>query len=460
MEISVIGASFLASPVASRERLAVDEDQAHLVLRSCRAEGLFEEGLVLSTCNRTEFYLVTRNGQVPTDHILSHLAHVKGTGPGHGGAALYRFDGEAAVRHLMRVAASLDSQVVGEHEILGQLKQAFRWARKAGTVHFLLHKVMHRAFRAGKRVRTETALGEGLASISGAAVELARRVFDDLAGRRVLLIGAGRTAELAARALVDAGVGSLTIANRTVERAEALAARLSDESAGEGVEEEDSLCPARRRGAASCPLVDGQSPGWSGLVFRSAGLDTLPTLLEESDLVISSAAAPGYLIAPRALANGRRRGPLLIIDTAVPRNVDPAVAGIDGVSLYNIDDLDGLVRENAAKRQAELPRAEAIVEEEVAKFSRWRGRLQAVPTIKLLHQHVEDLRQQELERYGGQLTGDERERLDGFSRSLCKKVLHLPVTHLREASAGGEADLETLELVRRLFGLDAPEEEP
>jgi glutamyl-tRNA reductase len=459
MEISVVGASFRTAPLELREQLSLDGEQTQRVLRSCRAEGLFEEGLALSTCNRTEFLVVTRDGEVPADHILRHLGHVKTLDTFPADIPLYRFDGIEAVRHLMRVASSLDSQVVGEHEILGQLKQAFRWARRAGTVHFLLHKLMHRAFRAGKRVRTETGLGAGLASVSGAAVELARRTLADLSRTRILLIGAGRTAELAAHALVQAGAASLTVANRTVANARALAARLADEYADGGMEEQDSLCPARRHGATSCPLLEEGSTGASGPLFKAAGLDDLPALLEGSDLVICSASAPGRLVAPAMVAERRSGSPVLIVDIAVPRNVDPAVGDLPGVSLRDIDHLDRIVAENAAKREAELPLAEAIVEEEVAKFARWRERLRAVPTIKLLHEHVEGLRRQEMERCGAQLTDAERERLDAFSRALCKKVLHTPVAQLREASEGGESDLETLELARRLFGLDSPGED-
>ena len=434
MEISVVGTSFKTAPVEVRERLALTDEPARGFLRSCRDADLFEECLVLSTCNRTEVYAVSRDGAFSLPRLLEQFARATGDRAPLDPSIFYRYDGARAVTHVLRVAAGLDSQVVGEHEILGQMKDAFRCARRAGTVRFLLHKLMHRAFRAGGRVRAETELGTGAASIPGAAVDLAVQVLSKLDGKTVLLVGAGQTAERVVEALRRSGADDLIVANRTRERARELAGRIA---AGRA----DRSPPVRA---------------------RAVGLAELPAVIAGADVVISSTGSPGYVLTPESLgpAAGRLKRPLLMVDIAVPRDIDPRLAEADGVFLHNIDDLDGLVAETVRRRCGEIPRAEAIVRHEAGQFLKWLDRLQVVPTIKLLRRRLEQLGAEEVERRQGQFCPEDRRELEAFSGALCGKILHAPIAYLHEVSRDGpDSDtLEAIELLRRAFDLDSLEE--
>lgn len=461
MEISVVGTSFRVSPVHVREQLVLTEDLARRLMRTCRAEGIFQEGLVLSTCNRTELYFVTGDGRFSVGHLLDHIAGLKGCPAFVDASFMYRHDGLPAVEHLLRVAASLDSQVVGEHEILGQVKEAFRWARSAGTARFLLNKLMHRALRCGKRVRAETDLGAGATSVSGAAVELAIKVFSGLEGRTALVIGAGRNAELAAGALMRAGVAGLIIANRTPARARELAARLSHAYREAELVPEDT-CPALHRRLRECSLRPSAQERKGQFRADAIALSEIPAVIGAVDLVISSTAAPGYVLTWDALRESLESvtHPLLMMDIAVPRDIDPRLSELTEVSLHNIDDLERTVEENLLRRQKEIPRAEAIVRHEVEQFGKWLERLQVVPTIKLLGRRFEQLRLAQIQKSQGRLAASEREELDRFSLGLCKKILHGPIAYLRKVSADGAAgEPEVLELIRQMFNLDALEGE-
>ncbi len=453
MEISVVGTSFRTAPVHVRERLARTEDLARQLMRACLAEGVFEECLVLSTCNRTEVYSVTRDGRFSLPHLLRHIARLKGTDAVADASHFYRRDGLSAVAHLLRVTASLDSQIVGEHEILGQVKDAFRWATEAGTARFLLGRLMQRALRTGKRVRTETGLGAGCASVPGAAVDLALHVFSGLRGKTVLLVGAGRTAELAARALMRAGAGGLIVANRTLSRAQELATRLAD-SQREPEGDDAPPCPALHGVTVERPLP----------AARAIALSEVPSVIESVDLVISSTGAPDYVLHWDALCGVLRAAdrPVLMVDIAVPRDIDPRLGELSNVFLYNIDDLDRLVEENLQRRRREIPPAEAIVRHEVEQFGRWLERLAVVPTIKLLQRRLEQLRLAEMDRRRRQFSAADEGPLDTFSRALCKKILHAPLAYLHKLSENGSstAELEALELIRQMFDLDSLEEEP
>ena len=468
MQISVLGANFRSASLQLREQLALAPEGVLKLLKAVRAEGIFAEAVVLSTCNRTEvYYAGPEDGAA--EHLLEHLAEVKGLARLEDPSAFYRHSGERAVRHVFSVAASLDSQVVGEHEILGQVKDAYRLALEARTARFLMQKLMHAAFRVGKRVQTETALGQGTASIPQAAVCLAREVLGSLADKCVLLVGAGQTAELVAAALVRAGARRLIVANRTLSRAQQLAQSVISRRKEKFplAEADCARCPRRRRIACrsagkipqDCPRREkADASSREQLTVQSIEMSQIPSAIDGADLVISSTGASEPVLKAGELGTAlqRSRRPVLMIDIAMPRDIDPALGATPNVRLCNIDDLEGMVSANVRQRLAEVPRAEAIVEQEVQRFCRWLGSLAVVPTIKLLQQRADRLVQQELKRYGGALGTRRREEMEVFAQSLCRKVLHQPLAFLKGLSDEAERSdgLESLDLLRKMFGLN------
>jgi len=441
-ELSVIGVSHRTAPVEVREALALSAGQSARVLAEMRAEDVFDEALLVSTCNRTEVYFVARAAADPLAYLLDHIARVKGARPAVEAGIFYRRDDTDAVRHLFGVAASLDSQIVGEHEILGQIKDAYRLAVAARTTSALLNKVMHWAFRVGKRVRTETDLGAGSASVAAAAVDLARHIFSSLTGKTVLLVGAGQTAETAARALLEAGADRLIVANRTLYRAQQLAHDLAHEA------------PDR---AASASERLAREPD-------AVGLDAIGETIAQADLVITATDAEKCVLTWPNLSDilRTRRRPLLIIDIAVPRDVDERLGDLDNVYLSNIDDLDRLLEGNLGRRRLEIPKAEAIVEYEVEQFGRWLASRQAAPTIRLLKKRIQAIQEKQIERYGKQFSDADRAQLEQFAQSVGKQVLHSPLALLKELSTDGTPSerLAAVDLVRRLFDLDTIDDEP
>ncbi len=474
MAISVIGVNHRTAPVEVRERVSLPGDLGLQLLEAIRAERVFDEAMVLDTCNRTEVYFVAAHAEDPLDHLLAHIAALKGASPPADTSVFYRHDGSAAVAHLFSVAASLDSQIVGEDEILGQVKKAYRLALQARTARFLLGRLLHRAFRVGKRVRTETELGRGASSVAQAAGELARQIFSTLANRKVLLVGAGENAELAARTLIRGGCGGLIVANRTPARARQLAEELlrpprqadalGDPACLAESEGEDAGCPALREIAPECSLYGKGSPGEArAFDTRAIELAEIPAVIGEVDLVICSTGAPDFVLRCEPLTGGlaRRDRPLLIIDIAVPRDVEPRLGELPDVFLYNIDHLDRLVAENIDRRRREIPRAEAIVEWETRQFARWLDSLQVAPTIKLLQRRFDLLRVEQIKRYGKNFGPAGGEQLEKFAGGLLGKVLHSPMAFLRELSADGSSTdgLVAVDLVRRIFDLDSLEPE-
>jgi len=453
-ELSVIGASHRTAPVEVREGLAMAPDQVARILAAMHAEKTFDEALVVSTCNRTEIYFVPRAADDPLGYFLGHVARVKGARPAAGADIFYRHDDADAVRHLFRVAASLDSQIVGEHEILGQIKQAYRLAVEAHTTSALLNKLMHWAFRVGKRVRSETDLGAGSASVAAAAVDLARHIFSSLEGKTVLLVGAGQTAETAARALLAAGADRLIVANRTLYRAQQLAYDLAHETIGR---------PATDRAATDRAATARERPGREP-VADAVGLEAIPEAIARASLVITATDAEEPVLTWPNLSDvlRTRRSPLLIIDIAVPRDVDERLGRLDNVYLSNIDDLSRLVERNLGRRRLEVPKAEAIVACEVADFGRWLASRQAAPTIRLLQKHLAVIRKKQIERYGKQFSQADRAQLEQFTQSVCKQILHSPLAMLKQLAADGTPSerLAAVDLVRRLFDLDAIDDEP
>ncbi|RIL06022.1 MAG: glutamyl-tRNA reductase [Proteobacteria bacterium] len=424
MKILLVGMNHRTAPVEVRERFAVDDPLPWLQKLVETPE--IEEAALLSTCNRVEVIATARNLDSGRHRLRAffhrELGHAAAL-PQHRSqsAVLYEHVDTDAVRHLFRVAASIDSLVVGEPQILGQVKDAYRVAAEGGACGPLLNRLFTSAFAAAKRVRNETQIAARPVSMARVAVELAGQIFETLADKHALLIGAGEMIEAALEALRGAGLASVAVANRTPERAAELAAR---------------------HGATA------------------HGLAELPALLAAADVVLTSIGVDRPLLdAPlfEDALRARRRKPIFAIDLGVPRNVDPAVNDLDDVYLYDVDDLGGVAEANAEERRRETVRAEAIVQEEVERFHGWLSALQAVPTIRRLRARAEAIRQAELDKSLGRLAlGDaERQAVEALTRSIVNKLLHAPVSRLRE-QAEREEGLAYLEAAKVLFALDDP----
>ncbi len=418
-EITLLGISHKTAPLEVRERISFSPQELEGELRRLLSFPQVREGVILSTCNRVEVYTTLEDPEAGREEVQEFISHSRGLPRESFSPFLYFRTGEGAVGHLFRVASSLDSMVVGEPQILGQIKDAYTIASEAGTVGFLLHRLFQRAFFVAKRVRTETGIGDRAVSVSFVAVELAKKIFGELQGREVLIVGAGEMCELAARHLQAAGAGPLRVTNRTWERAVELAEKV--------------------RGTP-VPFED------------------LKAALPEADIVLSSTGAPSYIIRKEDVAwalKKRKRRPLFFIDIAVPRDVDPEVNDLDGAYLYDIDDLQEVAEANVKDRMKEALRAEEIVKEEVEKFFRWYSTLEAVPTIVALREWVEGVRRRELTEAVRKmnLAPEELKKLEAMTEAIVNKILHRPIQFLKEASARGEGELY-VDLVRRLFGLE------
>jgi glutamyl-tRNA reductase len=417
VELVVIGLSHRTASVALREQIAFTPVQAEETLRTVGAEERMPERLLLSTCNRTELYSLVETPEASREIFLDLVRRHRGIELDEHADTLYLRQGREMVEHLFRVASSIDSMIVGEVQILGQVHEAFEIARRAGSTGPLMHRLLEAAFRVGKRVRTETEIAIGAVSVSYAAVTLASRIFSDLDKRTALLVGSGETGALAARHLLDVGIGQITVTNRTFEHAVALAAEL---------------------GAVAVPFA------------------SLEDALQTSSILVTATASPEPIIradlVKRVLA-GRKNRPLLVLDIAVPRDVEPAVREIQNVFLYDIDSLQGLIRENLERRRREIPRVEAIIQQEMAQFLSWYAGLDAAPVIRELREHYERVRGRELEKALPRFCEKDREQVEALTRGLVNKLLHEPTMAIRELPRSGAGSLARLELVRRLFGL-------
>lgn len=418
MRLFLIGMSHKTAPLEMRERLQLLCGEGNQPLAELmRLKGIMEV-LYLATCNRVEILACTEDDAQAVEVLKSFIYRQGNLSIAEMEKCLYIHRDMEAVRHLFRVTSSLDSMVMGEPQILGQMKEAYRMAVDSRTTGVLLNRISHHAFQAAKRVRTETGIAGNAVSVSYAAVELAKKIFGDLKKKAILLIGAGEMSELAARHLLRQGVGSIRIANRTYARAEALAAEF------QGI-----------------PVA----------------FDRFPEVLPEVDIVIASTGAPGYILNAEMVAAAlkRRNRLLFLIDIAVPRDIDPAAGEIDNVYLYNIDHLQDVVDANREGRRVEAMKAEEIVAEEVGAFERWFNTLEVVPTIVALREKVEGIVKGELERSAAwlrKLDEEERNRVEILTASIVNKILHDPLTGLKEESREKDA-LPFVAAVRRLFKL-------
>lgn len=409
--LTLVGISHHVAPLEVRERLAIPADDLPNVLR--RLADCFGAGTVVSTCNRLEVYL-------PGDHeraaVLDFLCDASGADRHLADEHFVLKRDADAVQHLYSVAAGIDSMVLGESEVLGQVRGAFSAAVAAGCDDALLSRLFHTAIRVGRRARSETAIGRHALSVSSISVQQARLLTPELEAATVLVIGAGEAGRLAASALVDQGVRKVLVANRTRDRAESLAAELGG---------------------------------------RALGLDELRQALKQTDVVIAAADAPEPLVTRAAVAEvmtERGRRPLLLIDIGVPRDIDHTVADVDGVTYYDLDGLQAIAAEHYAIRASEVATVQSLVDEETARFVSWWDQLQVLPTISALTERAERLRQAELEKTLRRLDASDEERvhLEALTKALVKQLLHDPITTLRER---GDREVY-IDAVRKLFRLD------
>jgi glutamyl-tRNA reductase len=420
MHILAIGVNHKTAPVAIRERVSFGPETLPDALLDLTQQQAVREGAILSTCNRTECYCAVSHPDTGQEAVIAWLASFHGLSVDELRPHLYAYSDREAITHLFRVSGSLDSLVVGEPQILGQLKEAYRRAYNVGSLGPLLNRAFHHAFKVGKRIRSETDIGGQAVSVSYAAVELARRIFGDLAGSRVLLIGAGETIQLAGRHLREAGAPSIFVANRTLERAEELA----DELGG-----------------------------------HALGLDAVPETLGEVDVVVTSTGAQNTVVEKawlEAAQKKRKRQAMFVVDLAVPRDIPEAAEKVSGIYLYTVDDLEAVVEENLKSRRQEAEHAEEIVEANVGEFLQWLANQEVVPTIKAMRAKAEAIRAQELEKTRkrlGHVPEEIESALDKFSQALVSKLLHDPTLQLRHMSENGDGE-ELIEATHQLFRLE------
>jgi glutamyl-tRNA reductase len=416
MNFQLIGVNHKTAPIEVRERLAIPESK---LPDACKRLGEFpgiDEGMILCTCNRVEVLANTRNGHADLRGFVRDFFQLPDASLDQ---HLYEHREKDAVRHVFRVTSSLDSMVVGEPQILGQVKEAYATARAVGTVRSQLDQLLTRAFAVAKRVRTETAVGSSSVSVASVAVELAKKIFGNLQGKHVYLVGAGKMSELAARHLLAHGAASIFVANRTYDRAIRLAQKF-----------------------------DGQAIEFSRLYETC----------DRADIVITSTGAPHAIFRREhgeMFLSKRKNRPMFFIDIAVPRDVEPGLNKLDGIFVYDIDDLQQAVASHVADRRKEAERAEAIVINEVERFHARIQTLDVVPTIVSLQDHLETIRQAEIDRVRGRLgpmSPEQELAVEALTRGIINKIMHTPISTLKSAARESEATT-VVELVRRLFNL-------
>lgn len=419
MELLVVGLNHNTAPIEIRECLAFSEDKMEDALSKVHALPSVKENMIVSTCNRVEVYASTRETEKAVHDLRDFFSQYHGISLKDFEKSLYTHVGEEAVRHIFRVASSLDSMVLGEPQILGQIKEAYDLAQQANTSGLILHRLLHRAFHVAKKVRTETKIAISAVSVSSVAVELAEKIFGTLEKKTVLLIGAGEMCELAARHLVSGGIEKILVTNRTYERAVSLAQEFRGEA----------------------------------IPFEEMGLG-----LKKTDIVISATNSPQYLIGHDQITKvirDRKQRPIFFIDIADPRDIEPKVGDIENVYLYNIDDLQKVANDNIKDREKEAQKAETIVQDEVVKFVNWYRSLEVTPTIIALREKFEAIRNRELGKILSlypNLTEKEKQSLEAMTSAIINKILHGPLTLLKQTDEETMADLY-LHTLRTLFQL-------
>ena len=416
-----IGISHQSAALEIREKMWLSDEEVGRALAGLKDHSL-RESIIISTCNRTEVYTLSGSDLINEGELKRFMIDFKGAGAVVSEAHFTAAVDDSAVRHLFGVAAGIESMVIGDIQILNQVKQAFNLAREAGTLGPILNRLMQASLHVGKRVRTETTICEGAVSVSYTAVELASKIFADLSRKSVLLIGAGETGELTLTHLVGKGIGRVIIANRTRAKAEALAATMGPRSSVIDYEQ----------------IVDA---------------------LRAVDIVITSVNSPSYIVQPEdvhKVMKQRSNNPLFIIDIGVPRNVNPSANKIENVFVYDLDSLSAIVDRNVEKRKGEIPKVEAIIGEELSAFYRWYNSFEIGPTIQEFRETIEKIRQSEVEQHINRFAEEDRQLLELVTRRIVNKILHRPTTVLKESAESGEDESTTIpriQALRDLFGI-------
>jgi glutamyl-tRNA reductase len=422
LDFLCVGLNHETSPLEIRDALVMNEAEVERAIHVLRDRGGAEEAMILSTCNRTEVY--ARGAAVADLPLVVNdlLREIKGMDLGAKGHRLYAYREPDSVRHLFQVACGLNSQVLGEPQIVGQVKDALALAARSGGSGPVTERLLDLALRCAKRARTETGIGRGPISSVYAAVSLASKVLGHLSEKRALIVGSGEMAGLSVCHLVDAGVGQVTIAARNRERAQTLA---------------------------------------PGVGARIVSLEAIPVVLPGADIVVCATSAPGYVIlepAVRGAMKIRKNRPLLLLDLAVPRDIDPAAAKLPNVFLHDLDALAGIVAQSLEQRRAEVPKVEAIIDDELRRFMRWYRSLELKPTVTAFRGHFERIAQEELERHRGRFRPEDQPALESLTRAIVQKLLHRPTTRLNRAGEDGGTGLRRIDAVRDLFGMEGEEE--
>jgi len=421
MNLLSVGISHTSAPLEIREKMWMSAEEIKEALTRLKGR-FFDEAMLISTCNRTELYGITPATQLEDAALKEFLIDFKNASATVRPEHFYGNFSGGAVNHLFKVATGIDSMIIGDVQILNQVKEAFMLATDVGMLGPVMNRLMQAALHVGKRVRTETSLCEGAVSISYAAVELANKIFADLATKSALLIGAGETSELTLKHLIGKSIGNVMIANRTRDKAEALLRSLNAQ--GDAVDYEH--------------LVDA---------------------LRTADIVITSVTSPSYVVQPhdvQKVMKQRSNNPLFIIDIGVPRNVDPTCNKVDNVFVYDMDTLSAIVDRNIERRKAEIPKVSTIIREEMVEFFRWHNALQVGPTIHDLTEAVEAIRQQEVAKNINRFKPEDRELVEIVTKRIVNKILHQPITTLRNGVHNGARGAETLNRIkalRELFGI-------
>lgn len=420
MNIVAVGLSHKTAPVEVREKISFQENKLSEALTTLtKKEGILES-VILSTCNRVEVIVISSHVQEGIESVKQFIADYNNLSLESIDSHLYSHTSEEAIRHIFRVASSLDSMIVGEPQILGQMKDAYQEALDHNVTGLILNKLFRKAFSVAKRVRTETDIASSAVSISYAAVELARKIFGDLEEKRVMLIGAGEMCELAAKHFVNCGIKEILVTNRTHERAVKLAADFNGHA----------------------------------VLFENIYLD-----LDEVDIILSSTGSPVHIInasqVKEALSK-RRNSPMFFIDIAVPRDIDPEINNLDNAYLYDIDDLQGIVEANMKERQKEAAVADTIIEGEITQFHKWLKTLDVTPTIVSLREKLEAIRTSELEKLLtniGDLQSSQMKAIEKSTSAMINKILHMPISNLKKMADTNEGDLY-VDAVRKLYNID------
>ena len=407
-----------------RERLWFSPAEIRAALPHLRSLG-FSECVLFSTCNRTELYAFSDHDSPQAEVLIGFLRSQKQVQDTVPSSHFFSHSSVGAAEHLFRVAAGIDSMIVGDVQILAQVKEGYALAQESGTAGFFIDRLFQQAFHVGKRSRSESLISEGAISVSHAAVELAQRIFDDLGRKKALIIGAGETTQLTAKHLLGRGIGQLFVTNRTADRAEHF---------------------AKTVGGTTIPF------------------DVFFDRLSDIDIIISSVQSDRHILSAkdiRAIDKGRRRGTLFIIDLGVPRNIDPFAKEIENVFLYDLDSLNVMVSENIAKRRDEVPKIQGIIEAELAEFGRWHTSLEATPTIAALTELIERIRNEEVVKDLSRFEEKDGELLEIITKRIVNRILHTPISNLRNGQDSTLSDrLQKISALRKLFGIDAEQKDP